>query len=289
MRFLRVVVACCCVVLLLSGCSSAPVADDVAQREANEIVAVLSNHNIKASLVKARGTKGRYSVVVEESDFPEAAGILSRLGLPADKKPSFQELTSGNGIIPLSREVEALRVDRAIAAELEELFRARSDVASASVLIRMHSRAANDRPTVTVVVQRAGSTTLDLSEVREIASRAVPGIQSEDVYVAVADAHEPPQVGAGQSPALVSFLGMWRVSAEDHSRLVALVLFLVVFSGGLAGFAGYILGQFNWLNKIGTSNLGKSSRGGIASGSSTSQGAASVRGTSTAPQSGEGG
>lgn len=281
------VVAFCCSVFLLSGCSSAPVADDVGQREANEIVAILSGHSIEASLVKARGTRGRYSVVVQESDFPRAAGVLSRLGLPADKKPSFQELTSSNGIIPPSREVEALRVDRAIAAELEELFRARSDVASASVLVRMQSRQLTDRPTVTVVVQQSGSTALDVNEVREIASRAVPGIQRDDVYVSVAEPHESARTQAGQGTSLVSFLGMWRVPAEDHSRLVAVVLLLVAFSGVLAGFAGYILGQFNWLNKGGASSLSRP-KPASSTMSSASQGASSAQSSSTTTQSGEG-
>jgi len=261
----------------------------VAQREANEIVAILSSHTIEASLVKVRGSKGRYSVVVNESDLPAAAGVLGRLGLPAEKKPSFQELTSSNGIIPPSREVEALRVDRAIASELEELFRSRSDIASASVMVRMHSRQPEDRPTVTVVAQKAGAATLDLNEVREIASRGVPGIQKEDVYVSVAEAHESTQGGVGSGSALVSFLGIWRVPAEDHNRLVALVLFLVIFSGVLAGFAGYILGQFNWLNKVGVPSVGKSSKGGISSGNSSAHGSLQAHGTTTVQQSGDGG
>lgn len=282
----RKVVAIYCMVLLLSGCSSAPVADDVAQREANEIIAILNTHNIKASLVKARGTKGRYSVIVQEVDLPVAAGVLARLGLPADKKPSFQELTAGNGIIPPSREVEALRVDRAIASELEELLRARSDVASASVLVRMHSRQANDRPTVTVVVQRSESKSLDLNEVREIASRAVPGIQSADVYVSVSDARESVQASAGQGASLVPFLGKWRVPAEDHSRLVVVVLFLVGFSGVLAGLAGYIVGQFNWLNKGGSMNSGRLKPAASTTGSA-SQGLGGGQSSSTTQQNGQ--
>jgi type III secretory pathway lipoprotein EscJ len=262
MRLVRTIVVCYLCAVSLCGCSSAPVADDVAQREANEIVAVLSKHKIQAHLVKARSGKGRYSVVVQESDFPGAAEVLSRLGLPADKKPSFQELTSSNGIIPPSREVEALRLDRAVASELEDLFRARSDVASASILVRMHSREANERPTVTVVVQRAGAVQLDTGEIREIARRAVPGIQNEDVYVSVAEAAELMEGEGDGGTSLAPFLGMWRVHPDDHSGLVSLVVLLVALSGALAGFAGYILGQFNWLNRQGTMVSAKSSRSG---------------------------
>jgi type III secretory pathway lipoprotein EscJ len=273
MRFLRAVVLCYCLVSLLAGCSSAPVADDVQQREANQIVAVLGKHKIQAHLVKARSGRGKYSVLVEERDFPRAAEVLTRLGLPAEKKPSFQDLTGSNGIIPPSREVEALRLDRAVASELEELLRARSDVATASVLLRMHSREGNERPTVTVVIQRSGPAGLDISAVREIARRAVSGIQNEDVYVSVAEPADQSEYVESSATGLVPFLGVWRVSAADHDGLVALVVLLVSFTGVLAGFAGYILGQFNWLNRQGFGAPSKSSRSGLRSGGSAHQAA----------------
>jgi type III secretory pathway lipoprotein EscJ len=284
----RAVILCCLAAFLTVGCSSTPVADDVAQREANEIVAVLSKHNIQAQLVKGRGAKGRYSVVVQEGDFPSAAEVLSRLGLPADKRPSFQELTGGNGIIPPSREVESLRLDKAIASELEDIFRARSDVASVSVLVRMHSREANERPTVTVVVQSSGAVPLDIGEIREISRRAVPGIQADDIYVSVAQAINSLDRTSGSSISLVPFLGFWRVPAEDHSGLVFFVVFLVALSGALAGLAGYIVGQFNWLNKQGIASVGRYLRGSGLGGGSLIQGNSSPKARPIKQQDGEG-
>jgi type III secretory pathway lipoprotein EscJ len=277
MKFLRAVFVLCGFALVLAGCSSTPVADDVNQREANEIVAVLGKNKIQASLVKGRGSRARYSVVVQESDFANAAAVLSRLGLPADKKPSFQDLTAGNGIIPPSREVEALRLDRAISSELEDIFRARSDIASASVLVRMHSREASERPTV------------DTAEVREIARRAVPGIQNDDVYVSVAKAVERADVGAESVPELVPFLGWWRVRAEDHAGLVSLVVFLVGLAGVLAGLTGYIIGQFNWLNRQNVGSSSRSARTGGLSGNIVAQSVSSVQAADPKRQNGDAG
>jgi type III secretion protein J len=285
MKFLRAVFVLCGFALVLAGCSSTPVADDVNQREANEIVAVLGKNKIQASLVKGRGSRARYSVVVQESDFANAAAVLSRLGLPADKKPSFQDLTAGNGIIPPSREVEALRLDRAISSELEDIFRARSDIASASVLVRMHSREASERPTVTVVVQSAADGSLDTAEVREIARRAVPGIQNDDVYVSV----ERADVGAESVPELVPFLGWWRVRAEDHAGLVSLVVFLVGLAGVLAGLTGYIIGQFNWLNRQNVGSSSRSARTGGLSGNIVAQSVSSVQAADPKRQNGDAG
>jgi len=107
MNWTRTLVLSVVMALFMSGCGTTPVADDVSQREANEIVALLSERGIPATLVKGRGSKSRYTVSVGTAKFAEAAAILSRLGLPSDKKASFQELTASSGIIPASREVEA--------------------------------------------------------------------------------------------------------------------------------------------------------------------------------------
>lgn len=279
MRSLKTILMAWCFACIASGCGSTPVADDVDQREVNEIVAALSKHSVEARPVKARGAKGRYSVVVDDGDFTRAAQVLTRLGFPTEKKPSFEDLTTGNGFIPPSREVEALRLDRAIAAELEEVIRSRSDVSTVSVLVRMHSRDAHERATVTVIAQSVGAATFDVSEVREIAKRAVPGIQSDDVYVSVSPTRDREGVQAGQQHELVSFLGVWRVPAEDHGGLVILVVVLVAASALLAGLAGYIVGQFNWLNRQGLTAPGRSPQGGVSGGS-----VPGIRGTTTRTQ-----
>jgi type III secretory pathway lipoprotein EscJ len=261
MRSLRAFIACCCVSLLVSGCSSSPVADDVSQREANEIVSALDKHRIAAWLVKGRGSKGRYSVVVSSGDFAGAAGVLSSLGLPAEKKPSFQELTGGGGIIPPSREVEALRLDRATAQELEDLFKSRSDIASVNVIVRSHARSRDEKPTATVVARRSTKAVPDLSELREIVRRSVPGIQIEDVFISVSEPLPDELPGAAGSPDLVSFLGFWRVPAESHGGLVGFFAGLMAVTAVIAGLAGYLLGQFNWLNKLSAPGFSKANRG----------------------------
>ena len=282
LRSLRAFTTCCCSSLLVSGCSSSPVADDVSQREANEIVSALGKHKISAWLVKGRGSKARYSVVVSSGDFAGAAGVLSSLDLPAEKKPSFQELTGGGGIIPPSREVEALRLDRATAQELEDLLKSRSDIASVNVIVRSHARTRDEKPTATVVARRAAKAVPDLSELREIVRRAVPGIQIEDIFISVSEPLPDELLGSAPTSELVSFLGFWRVSAESHGGLVGLIAGLVALSAVIAGLAGYLLGQFNWLNKLSTSGSGKGQRFGALNGSS-------VRNNETSEDGSEGG
>jgi type III secretory pathway lipoprotein EscJ len=253
MRTLGALLLSVSTLLFVSGCGSSPVADDIGQREANQIVSLLREHGITSQLTKARGAKGRYSVSVSDDRYADAAGILTRIGLPADKKASFEDLTATSGIIPPSREVEALRLDRATAAELEALLHARADIAGVSVIVRARSSEGRSPPTATVVVQRRPEANIQLEDIREIAARVVPGIRAEDVLVSISD---PPQSSVTGQPdlnptdsGLVSFLGVSQVPAAEYQKHVFLFIALTVFVGALAGLSGYLIGQFTQLNK----------------------------------------
>jgi type III secretory pathway lipoprotein EscJ len=261
MRKALLTIVCVALAAGVAGCGSSPVADDVPQREANEIVSKLEEGGISASVSKARGGKGRYSVLVPSGRFSEAVGLLNRLGLPAERKASFQELTASNGILPTSREVEALRLDRATAAEIEDLLKARPEFDSVSALVRARSLGGRGAPSATVVAQKRAGQSVSVEELRgtiaSIITRAVPGIKPEDVLVSVTESRlsssggTTVKDGQGSSEAerMTPFLIFWKVPVAEYSGLVMLLMGLVLFAALLAGFAGYLLGQFNWINK----------------------------------------
>jgi type III secretory pathway lipoprotein EscJ len=233
----------------VTGCDTSQVADDLAQREANEIVAVLRQHRIDSSTHKERGSRGRYSVSVESGKFGEAVSVLHELGLPAEKKASFSELVSPSGILPSSREVEALRLDRALAAEIEDLFKGHPAVVGVAVVVRYHGVENGKSPSVSMVIQYRPEGSIDEQEVRNVVSRAVPGIRSEDVVVSIA---QQPTIkapvsgpGAEESHKLVPFLGWWEVPEDEYSGLAAIVVSLLLLVAGLSGLAGYIYGQYS--------------------------------------------
>jgi type III secretory pathway lipoprotein EscJ len=263
MRSLSTLVTVAITSLFMSGCGSTPVADDVGQREANQIVSVLEERGIPAQVSKARGSKGKYSVAVADARYSEAAGILTQVGLPADKKASFQEMIATNGIIPPSREVEALRVDRAAAAEIEDILRARPEVAGVSVLLRARAFDSKGVPSATVVIQRRAGVEIDLDTVRQIAARAVPGMNVQDVFVSVVDSliteKGKSATASHAEPEMVSFLGISRVPASEYHNHVFLFIALSVFVGALAGLSGYLIGQFNFINRGGSADIPKGS------------------------------
>lgn len=240
--FLALALSAAC---LLSGCGDSSVADGIAQRDANEIVATLRARGIEASTEKERGSKGRYTVSVPSDRFGEAAATLTELGLPADQKLSFGELLAPSGLLPSSREVEALRLDRAAAAEIEALLSQHPVVSSAGVILRLRAAQPGESPAVSVVIQKRAGELLDESALRSIVVRAVPGIRPEGVVMIVAEQRPPPPVADESDAGLVPFLVFWRVAHEDYGGLSLLLLGLLLGIAGLAGLAGYIYGQYN--------------------------------------------
>jgi len=244
MRLLSITITLAALASVL-GCGESPVADDLAQRDANRIVAELRSRGIEAVTSKERGARGRYSVSVPSSKFGDAAVILNQLGLPEESKPSFSELIEPSGILPSSREVEALRLDRASAAEVESLLSEHPAVVSAGAIVRMRSLQGSDAPTVSVVIQKREGAALDEGAVREIVLRAVPGMRPEGLMVTIAEQRSAPAAAAGaQAGSLVPFLVFWRVPQEDYGGLSLLLLGLLAAISGLAALGGYIFGQY---------------------------------------------
>jgi type III secretory pathway lipoprotein EscJ len=254
--------------LALTGCGNTPLADDLAQREVNEIIAVLRERGISGTVNKGRGS-GRYSVSVSSGKYGEAATILSRLGLPGERRPSFQEMTATSGIIPSSRAVENLRLDRALAAQIEELLQARADVYSTSAVVRRHV-AGTEKPSVSVIVQRQPGATLSPDEVREIAAHSVLGVGKNDVFVSIGDAPRfkdaAGHAGQASDADLVPFLLVWQVPRDHYNSLAGVVVVLMVIVSALAGLGGYIIGQFAWIRN-GAKGLGGNTNA-LTSGSS---------------------
>ncbi len=243
MRVSKVLITCV-LLLLTTGCGSSPVADDLGQREANQIVAVLRDNGIDATTEKGRGSKARYTVSVASSKFGEAVSLLSKLGLPGEKKASFAELMAPSGILPSSQGVEDLRLDRAIASEVEDLLEGHNGVSSANVVVRSHSINSGAESSVSIVILKKKGGALVESDIRQVVGRAVPGVKAENILIAFSEAPSA-AVGPTGSGSLVPFLIYWKVPESEYTRLAFLFVALLSLVATLAGVSGYIWGQFS--------------------------------------------
>jgi type III secretory pathway lipoprotein EscJ len=228
--------------VLATGCGSSPVADDLGQREANKLVAVLGEHGIHAEVERGRGSKGRYSVMVWSGDFGGAVALLTKYGLPAERGASFDELMAPSGFLPASQDVENLRMDRALAAEIEELLLGHGGVTTASVIARSYAVPAGAEGSVAIVAQVKKGATFDQDKLRDAVSRVVPGVKPSAIIFSVSE-----QVvgnGGGVEEPLVPFLKYWKVPASEYNGLSLLLIGLMSFVAFLTGVAGYIYGQY---------------------------------------------
>ncbi len=248
----RFAVAALC--LLLCSCSSVPVAEDISQSQANEIVAVLTQNGIYATASKASGGRGKYSVDVKRSFYSQAVSLLHEKGLPGEHKPTFNEMVAQNGIIPNSREIDALKLDHALATEIEEMLQNHPGISSARAIVRLNFLKASQDPAVSVVIQQRPGMTIEAASISPLIVRIVPGVKDENVSVSIA----PAIVTAGEAinegvlndsgrivrVPLAPFLFFWRIPEDDYAHIALVLVALLAIIAVVGAIFGYWFGYY---------------------------------------------
>ena len=246
---LRCILLCFCLGAF-SACERVQVAEDLNQQEAHEVLNVLSQAGIQAESEKGRGGgSAKYAVGVSRSDYTAAIKLLSQNSLPRERELSFSELLEPRGLIPNSREIEALRVDHALARELEELIENKAGVLAVKAAVRMHFSGANSSgPQVALVVRQTSEGAVNRAAILPIVQSLVPGIAVENVRIdlSVAEAVQTDYARYGiKSSAggviavpLVPFL-FWNIPGDEHYALAVTTLGLLAAAIVLGGLFGY--------------------------------------------------
>ncbi len=95
-RYLLKLLTVLSMVLLISGCKI-ELYSNLHEQEANEMLAVLMKHNIKAS--KIRGKKDAINLFVDESDMAQSVDILKQNGYPSQSFQDMGEMFKKEGLI----------------------------------------------------------------------------------------------------------------------------------------------------------------------------------------------
>lgn len=264
---------------LLSACNDVPVAEDLSQSQATEIVAVLTESGIGASAEREQAGKGKYRVAVPSSRYAESVVLLHQRGLPEEPRIGFDELVAPRGLLPNSRELEALRLDRALAADIEEALGNDPDVLAARVIVRSRSHnspAVTEIPAATVSLRlRSGSSRTE-DGVKEIVSRAIPGISRENILVTLyhsdrdggfftAEGVQSENGSRLVRVPLTKFLWGWRVPEDEYNSLALAiaVIMAAVFSFGAAVGLGLAWIRSSRLRSDGAGSEGRMPRRGL--------------------------
>ncbi len=127
-------------------------------------------------------------------------------------------------------------------------------IASANVIVRLHSLPATSSSSISVVVQKKETGELSAGDVTAMVTRAVPGIKPDAISLSI-NAHRSGDGETESGEKLVPFLLFWEVPAHEYNGLALFVMGLFASVAVLAGLGGYIYGQYA-LSKTGDSLLG---------------------------------
>lgn len=173
--------------LLLAGCQQ-EVYQGLAEREANEMIAVLHDGGITASRGKAE--REGYSVRVDSGDFAKAIKLLSAAGFPREQYKSIDDVFPGGKLL-LSPAEQRARFAFALSQELTRSVAQISGVTWNRVHVALavqDLRGAVVTPATASVIVRVKDSA-DLAEVsiqaRQIIASAVEGLTTENVKVIV--------------------------------------------------------------------------------------------------------
>lgn len=240
-----------CMILLASGCSSVPVAEDIGQHQAIEIVALLQANGITASAERQVGGRAQYTVEVRQSAYAEAVAILASRSLPSKEKETFSDFVAPRGFLPDSRETEALRLDHALGLQLEELLSTLPGVLRARAIVRQNFGTLGSGGSVSVFLLVDERFAIGAAAIRETASKVVPGTSPESVFLSIqkGSAGAPPvfvvegtlrKDGEVVQVPLIPFVLGLRIPEEDY---VGIILFFGGFAL-LALGAGLLVGYW---------------------------------------------
>jgi len=242
---------------VLAGCGTVPVAYDLDQSQANQIVSVLNSNGITAKAERQVGGRGGFTVQVRSSGYARAVDIITRKGLPSRVQESFADLIAQKGFIPDSREMEALRLDHALSVQLQELLASLPQVHAANVVVRRHFLQPRGETGVSVTISYKGVSAPDDQVVRDLVSQVIPGIETDRVSMSLfRAASEAAQIGEEgvynqdgevvRTP-LTNLVFGWRVSEQDYRGIVLFIVgfgLILCLMGVLAGYwYGYIKQQ----------------------------------------------
>lgn len=178
------------IALGLAGCER-EVYRNLTQRDANEMVAVLSQQGISAT--RDGGEGGQYRLMVEDRDFSRAVELLSTAGYPRDTYRSIEDVFPGDKMIQSPFEQRA-RLSFALSQELARSVSLLDGVVFARVHVVVPETDLRGQPqgkpsAALVIRHRAGADTAALAaQAKAIVSAGLPSLDYKDVSVVMASA-----------------------------------------------------------------------------------------------------
>ncbi|MCX2698468.1 type III secretion system inner membrane ring lipoprotein SctJ [Ochrobactrum chromiisoli] len=225
------------VALFLAGCE-VDLYTDLAEREANSMVAVLERNGVPAG--RALQEDGRMKVTVDRDRFAEAVRVLEDAGLPKQKFASMGEVFQRDGLVasPVQERAQMLY---ALSEELSKTVSEIDGVLSARVHIVLPDndplRREAASSSASVFIRHEAGLAIDplIPQIKTLVANGIAGLSYDKVSV-VPVAAPALRAHASEQP-MTSFLGLWMLesSVSRAKWIFGGLAFLVVVLGGVLG------------------------------------------------------
>ncbi|MBS0654788.1 MAG: type III secretion inner membrane ring lipoprotein SctJ, partial [Verrucomicrobia bacterium] len=183
----------------ITGCeSTTTIVNGLDEREANEIMVLLANRNIKSYKIQEKAATGGgsktvlWDIAVDSSDTTLAMSILNANGLPRRRSENLLELFSAGGLVPSDLQ-EKIRYRAGLADQIANTIRKIDGIVDADVQLSfpeedpLNPNAPKGKVTASVYVKHTGI--LDdpnshlITKIRRLVASSVPGLNYDDVTV----------------------------------------------------------------------------------------------------------
>ncbi len=240
--------------LAISGCKqNTELLSGLSSRESIEVLVRLGEIGVEVERVKTSGANSSYKIQVTQGQHVQALKALHELGLPRDRKDSFDSITKPAGLIPNPAKISSLRLDHALGLEVERLLVALPGVTEAKVVVRSNlgSRDSGDktsRSSASVVLRylsRTGKFSLSDERVRKLVAKGVPDLNEESVLVETNQVFLPSGatgIGVSRGGEAKSLKSIWPFGIEIADDEYTKTVYMLAGSGLLFIFLGLVIG-----------------------------------------------
>jgi type III secretion protein J len=200
--------------LALAGCEQ-DLYTNLAEREANAMVATLQRSGIPASRVLQED--GKMRVTVDRDRFAEAVGILDDAGLPKQEFASMGQVFQRDGLVasPVQERAQMLF---ALSEELSRTVSEIDGVLSARVHIVLPDndplRREASPSSASVFIRHEAGLAIDplVPQIKTLIANGIAGLSYDNVSVIPVAAPAPK--AEASAPNFVTFLGLWMLEAS---------------------------------------------------------------------------
>jgi type III secretory pathway lipoprotein EscJ len=253
--------------MLLCACETSEVVRDLSQKQALEVVAVLSASGISAVSEKQKGSGAAFSVNVPSSDYQQATVILHQANLPSEDEFN-QIIGSSSGFFPSSRVLENLKIDKALSVQLQEHLAALPGVYSVDAVV--HSNLPNNSKGVSLILTvnpESGPSERDLRNhlISVIPELSLNGVSLSVIPMSLAEAQKKNEERRGLKltaekniSSNVSFLWFATINPRNYWKATALLLsmlLVVMIAGIFIGLWWLSIGKAVFSRQKSTANI----------------------------------